>query len=256
MARSLHLSDPMAFSLHRYFSTCFSKHSFFRLTGLGIIAGILFLVSLSAHAQSPSNFEAAPTVTTAKAEPATPKAQTPAPPSTIPSRNILQTDLEAYFKSFTTTFAIQSRDTDPFGRSQDPDAKPIIVASTNKTVRRPVAVQATPLSEVVRLVSITTIMPGEKRFLIGSRSISEGQTLPLRFRGKLLRVAVTGINPQEITFKNLDSGETASRTLDILPAGMIPGSHGIDAPGMVRDRPDAPIDLEAADPLMENSQNH
>lgn len=245
----------MAPSLQSYLHIHNPKNSISWLIGLGIVCGISILVSLPVGAQAPSNFEPALAVAPTKADPAAPKAAAPAPPNTTPSRNILQTDLEAYFKSFASLFAIQSRDTDPFGRSQDPDAKPVIIASTTKAVKRPVAVQATPLSEVVRLVSITTIMPGEKRFLIGSRSIAEGQTLPLRFRGKLLRVGVTGISPHEITFKNLDSGETASRTLDILPAGMVPGSHGIEAPGMVRDSLDAPIELEAADPLMENSQN-
>jgi len=245
----------MAHSLKSYLNARNSKNSVSWLGELGIISGFSILVSLSGYAQSPSNFETPAAPATATVEPAVSKAEAPAPLNTTPSRNILQTDLAAYFKSFKSIFAIQSRDTDPFGRSQDPDAKPIVVASNNSTVRRPAAVQATPLSEIVRLLTITTIMPGEKQFLIGSRSVAVGETLPLRFRGKVLRVGVTDITPREINFKNLDSGETASRTLDILPVGMTPGSHGIEAPGMVRDRADAPIDLEASDPLMENSQN-
>ncbi len=255
MAPSLYRSDPMAHSLQSYPGPRNPRKSSSCRAAFVILAWGTIFSTFTVFAQSPSNFQTAPAAPPAKAEQAAPVSQAPALPNTTPSRNILQTDLESYFKSFTSVFAIQSRTTDPFGRSQDPDARPIVIASNNKAVRRPVAVQATPLSEIVRLLSITTIMPGEKRFLIGSRSIAEGQTLPLRFRGKVLRVGVSSISPHEILFKNLDSGETASRTLDILPAGMSPGSHGIEAPGMVRDLPDAPIDLEAADPLMENSQN-
>lgn len=255
MAQLLHRPDLMATSPHSSFSTRISHHSFSQRLVHGTLGGIALLACLTAHAQSPSNFEQGTPAAVPIAAPAMAATPAPAAPSATASRNILQADLDAYFKSFSATFAIQSRDTDPFGRSQDPNAKPVIIAGPSKAMRRPVAVQATPLAEIVSLVSITTIMPGEKRFLIGSRSISQGQTLPLRFRGKQLRVAVTGISPHAITFKNLDTGETASRTLDILPVGMVPGSRGIEAPGMVKDAQDAPIDLETADPLMENSQN-
>ena len=91
-------------------------------------------------------------------------------------------------------------------------------------------------------------MPGEKRFLVGTRSIKQGDQIPLSFRGKQIRVQVTEVTSQQIAFKNLDNGETASRKLDMLPVGMTPGNRGISAPGMTLDRPNAPIELETADP--------
>ena len=91
-------------------------------------------------------------------------------------------------------------------------------------------------------------MPGEKRFLVGTRSFRQGEQIPLSFRGKQIPVRITEVNSQQISFKNLESGEIASRKLDMLPVGMTPGNRGITAPGMTLDRPNAPIELETGDP--------
>jgi hypothetical protein len=98
-------------------------------------------------------------------------------------------------------------------------------------------------------------MPGEKRFLLGTRSFKQGDIMPLNYRNKQIHALVTEVTSRQISFRNQDSGETAVRKLDMLPAGMTPGSHGISAPGMVPDRPNAPIDLEAADPVSSNFTN-
>ena len=66
---------------------------------------------------------------------------------------------------------------------------------------------------------------------------------------------ITEVTSRQISFRNQESGETAVRKLDMLPAGMVPGHNGITAPGMVLDRPNAPIDLEAADPAASLSTN-
>ena len=94
-------------------------------------------------------------------------------------------------------------------------------------------------------------MPGEKRFLVGNRTFKQGDQIPINFRNKPIRVQITEVNSRQIGFRNLDTGESAIRKLDMLPAGMTPGHRGITAPGMVPDNSNAPLDLETgtAEPL-------
>ena len=110
-------------------------------------------------------------------------------------------------------------------------------------------------ADIIRLIIVTTIMPGEKRFLVGTRSFAQGDHIPLTFRNKQIRVEVTQVTSHQITFRNLENGEIASRKLDMLPAGMTPGLRGISAPGMVPDKPNAPIELESSETPLETSQN-
>lgn len=142
---------------------------------------------------------------------------------------------------------ISKRSTDPFGQVQDPDAKPIIKPTVAKNTRRAPVIQATPFSEIVRLIKVNTIMPSEKQFLIGTRTVKQGETLPLNFRGRSIKVVVTGVSSNKIDFRNLDSGETASISLSLLPAGMSQGTQGLTPPGMVPHTPNAPIDLDPGD---------
>lgn len=209
-------------------------------------------LSLSAFAQSAANFdvktlapgEAAPKAGAA----AVPSAKEAGPVSMTPSRYIGQSELEAHLASLSAVFLIKSRTSDPFGQLQDPDSKPVIKVAAMKTLHHPAPILATPFADIIRLLVVTTIMPGEKRFLVGTRSVKQGDQLPLTFRGKQIRVQVIDVTSRQIAFRNLDTGETANRKLDMLPVGMTAGNHGITAPGMVQDRPNAPIELETANP--------
>ena len=223
-----------------------------------ILLGLV--LATSALAQSSENFvaktiDSASTTSgeVAAAKPVSNVASAPA--NTTPSRHLSAAELKPYFDSVAAGFLIRGRAHDPFGQNQDPDAKPVIKASAPMAVRRAAPAQATPFSDIVRLLVVTTIMPGEKRFLVGTRSFKLGDIMPLNFRNKQLQVLITEVTSRQISFRNQASGETAVRKLDMLPAGMTPGSHGISAPGMVPDHPNAPIDLEAADPVSSNSNN-
>lgn len=218
---------------------------------LGLVLGS------SAFAQSSASF-ATETIApaTASEEPAAePAAAVVAPVSTTPSRHISAAELRPYIDSVATVFLIRGRARDSFGQNQDPDAKPVVKASTPLAVRRAAPSKATPFADIVRLLVVTTIMPGEKRFLVGTRSFKQGDVLPLNFRNKQINALITEVTSRQISFRNQESGETAVRKLDMLPAGMTPGHNGITAPGMVLDRPNAPIDLEAADPAASLSTN-
>ena len=226
-------------------------------------AGLFLLIPLllisPAAAQSATNFNSrkpAPVSPPVKIEkPATPKPKEAATVITIPSRFVGPAELDAYVTSLTSAFSMHDRATDPFGQLQDPNAKPVVKATVAKTTQRAPQLQATPFSDIVRLIIVTTIMPGEKRFLVGTRSFAQGDHIPLTFRNKQIRVEVIQVTSQQIVFRNLDTGETASRKLDMLPAGMTPGHRGINAPGMVPDRPNAPIELDGGEPQIQTSQN-
>ena len=219
-----------------------------------------FVIVSSAFAQSSANFETetiAPAINTPAEEQVTPPTSSAvvAPVSTTPSRNISATELKSYIDSIATVFLIRGRARDSFGQNQDPDAKPVIKASTPLAVRRSAPAQTTPFADIVRLLDVTTIMPREQRFLIGSRSFKLGDIMPLNFRNKPIHVVITEVTSRQISFRNRDSGEIAVRKLDMLPTGMTAGSRGISAPGMMPELLNAPIDLEAADPVSSNSKN-
>ncbi|MEO8616178.1 MAG: hypothetical protein ABI600_13620 [Luteolibacter sp.] len=245
-------TNPQARSTHRVRRTwCASTISLLFISLLPISTAIAQPVENLKSAEA----SAAKPIAGKTEKPDAAKPKEPAPALNTPSRLISTESLDAYVASITATFSIQSRETDPFGLPQDPNAKPVIQNPIAKATHRAPQLQATPFADIIRLIVVNTIMPGEKRFLVGTRSISQGQQIPLTFRSKQIRVQVTEVTSQQITFRNLDTGETASRKLDILPVGMTPGSRGITAPGMVLDRPNAPIELETSEPPIETSQN-
>ncbi|RYD21596.1 MAG: hypothetical protein EOP88_10850 [Verrucomicrobiaceae bacterium] len=212
----------------------------------------LALVS-PAFSQSATNFDTK-TVVPASALPKEEKPATPAKPiakeagpaSTTPSRNVSPDEMEGYISSISSVFLSRGRAADPFGQLQDPEARPAIRAAA-KPGSRPAPIKATPFADIIALIEINTIMPGTKSFLIKTRSVKQGEMLPLNFRSKTIRAQVVAVSARQIDFRNLDTGETASRKIDALPVGMTPGSRGISAPGMVPDRPDTPILLDPGD---------
>jgi hypothetical protein len=223
-----------------------------QVTACSVMTALVMALAASvATAQSAANFD---TQTLAPEAPATPVdtaakpvvAEVP-PAITTPSRQVGPTELETYLASVASVFLSRSRALDPFGMPQDPDAKPIVKAPVPGAVKRIAPILATPFPEIIDKIVVTTIMPGEKRFLVGTRSIKQGEQIPLTFRGKQIQVQVTEVTSRQISFKNLESGEMASRKLDMLPVGMTPGSRGISAPGMTLDRPNAPIELETGE---------
>ena len=221
---------------------------------LNYICLVLMMVA-SAFGQSAANFDTK-IITPASPPPKEVKASKPVaekeskPSTTLPSRYVGAAEQEAYLATLSSIFLSGSREKDPFGHYQDPDAKPVPKVTVAKASSRVAPVKVTPLSEIIQLITISTIMPGEKSFLVGTRLVKQGEELSLVWRGKQIRVQVTDVTSRLIAFKNAETGETGARQLDMLPPGMRAGNgpEGIRAPGMVPDRPNAPIELEAADP--------
>ncbi|MEI6673666.1 MAG: hypothetical protein WCO57_00655 [Verrucomicrobiota bacterium] len=157
-------------------------------------------------------------------------------------------DLKTYVESLANQLAIRNRATDPFCQPQDPNAKPVIKPTATKAIRRPTAEPPAPLTDIVSRIAITTVMPKDKRFLVGSRSIAQGDKLPMSFRNKQIHVEVTEVSARRIVFRNLDTGEVGIRPLDLLPSGMTPGNHNIAAPGMILTRPNTPLEVDLPQP--------
>lgn len=177
----------------------------------------------------------------------------PAPPASAPSAAEQETkpsryvgsDTDAYLASITSRLAITKRATDPFGQIQDPAAKPVQpVPKTLANNRTPTATSK-PLSEIVKQLKVTTVMPSEGRFLVGTRSISRGDSFPLGFQGKHYRVQVVDVSAQRILFRDLDTEEDGELRLDVIPQGMSRGIRGVLAPGgMQPAKSDAPLELD------------
>lgn len=188
-------------------------------------------------------------VTLARAAP--PK---PAPPSkaaappfpTKPSRYAGER-VDSFVEEMTQVLAMRTRTLGPFGELQDPDAKPPAPISEQITGRKS-AEPVVSLSEIIELIEITTIMPGEKRFLIGSRSVAQGEELPVTFKGKKQKIKVTQVSSDQIIFQNTSTGETAIRKLNMLPPGMTPGSRESSIPGMQPASEETPINLDPSSP--------
>ncbi len=238
--------------------------SFRRRTGLLLLLPLLASFHSSVSAQSASNFaprkvEPSPAARRAAAA-ATAPAPAPQPAGTTPveigpSRYVGESDLAAYVATIASAFSINSRETDPFGQFQDPEAKPVIKTPVASPSRRATPTFTTPFSDIVRLIQVTTIMPGEQKFLIGTRSFRLGDRFPIAFRGRNTNVEITSVSSRKIGFRNVDSDETATLELKLLPVGMTPGNGKITAPGMVLDRPDSPLELEPDHSFNAPSQN-
>lgn len=221
---------------------------------VALVLALHALLCSGASAQSATNLNTKPSppkaapqkAPAAKTETAAPATKEPAPLGTTPSRFVGEADLDAYVEALSSVFSMRSRATDPFGQLQDPNAKPVPKPTTT-TPHPTTRALSTPFADIIRRIEVKMIMPKEKSFLVGTRSIKQGDTIPLTYRGRNIRVAISSVTARRIEFRNLESGETAALNINLLPAGMTPGTRGIGAPGLIPDRPDSPLNLDADD---------
>lgn len=195
---------------------------------------------------SPLAAKAPPAATGRPASPASAPAIAPDPNAPPPSRYAGE-NIEAYIANLTSQFEIRNRATDVFGQVQDPNAKPAVKPTiAKKPVRRFTAEPPKPLSSVVEQIEVTTVMPKSKRFLVGNRSIAQGDKLTLSHRGKQIQTQIMEVSSRQIVFKELETGEVAIHQLKMLPPGMTPGTGGITAPGMSPADSKAPLEVGAS----------
>ncbi len=139
--------------------------------------------------------------------------------------------------------SMTSREYDPFGQVQDPEAKPAVVKPT--VTRRPTTLKRTSYAEIIQRIKINTVIPADKRFLIGTRSFKLGDEIPIMYRGRKTMIEVVKVKSSSVDFKNTETGEVASVKLKLMPAGMSSGKDGFKAPGMVKDNDNAPLQLDS-----------
>jgi hypothetical protein len=177
------------------------------------------------------------------AAPAAPATQT-TQVTLAPSRYV-GTETDAYIHALSSRLASANRTTDPFGQLQDPAAKPSQPKVAKSTLNKPAAGPTTkPFSEIVKQIRVTTVMPAEKRFLVGTRSLSTGDSFPLVSQGRRYQVKVIEVSAERILFRDLGSSEDGELRLDVIPQGMSRGIRGVLAPGMEASKADAPLEVD------------
>ncbi len=165
-------------------------------------------------------------------------------------------DLAAYINTYSARFSIKKRQTDPFGRNQDPDFRvpePKIVSSSSpKQSYKPAP--PTPFINVVSAIEINTVDLAKQRFLVGTREFRKGSVIPVRLpNGKAMKVQVLSVSSTVIAFRNLETGETANRKLEMLPEGMRKGMGPIATPGMQSTSSDAPLEIQPSPPPLSSN---
>ena len=219
------------------------------VTGLSVrmvVLSLSMLASVPAFSQSAEIFDDAPiTDSVPDGSPPAKQAQAPGPVDLQPSRFAGQ-DIEPYTAARAAVFSMRNRATDPFGLMQDPNAKPVIrkmVASGPS--KRQAALPPTPLADIVKLIRVTTLMPGEKKFLVGTRSFSQGDEFPIVYRGKPIPIKILEVSSTRILFINTATKEKATLEMGLLPPGMIAGGKNMTPPGMVAPTVDQALTLES-----------
>lgn len=208
---------------------------------------LALLASPLVRAQSADNFDPAePAVAKAKIE----NSGEPADPSeliTLASRYV-GINLASYTQTLASSFAINSRSTDPFGRSQDPNAKVpekrrIHVPRTDKPAPETLFV------DIIAAIPVTAVIPSQRSFLSGQRQFHVGDRIKLNIgKPDLLPVHVVAINRNTITFRNGVTNEQVERTLSIMPVGMRRGANERPA-GLVPTGSNAPLNITPTNTL-------
>jgi hypothetical protein len=223
-------------------------------TGLLLSAGPAF----AQMAEGLDTADLAPAAPAAAPAEKKPDAETAAPAAEareIEASRYAGDELPAYVRQLSARFSIAKRATDPFGRYQDPNfvapEPKLPKAGTTRPSYKPEPPM--PFAEVVAGITVNTVIPGKQQFLIGNRMFRANDVFNLRLpNGKQVGVKVVSVTSARIRFRNVTTNETADRTLDILPAGMLKGTGKITAPGVEAVDSQAPIDIQPAIPLSDN----
>lgn len=153
-------------------------------------------------------------------------------------------DAENYVLARAAAFSMRDRQEDPFMLPQDSSVKPEEKkVAPRQTRTRHAALPPTPLSDIVQLIRVTTIMPSEKKFLIGVREFKESEVFPLQYGGKTLQIKVLEVTARRIVFFDIEKKEEATLEMKLLPPGMEAGGEKMQPPGMLLEDEDLPLQL-------------
>jgi len=124
----------------------------------------------------------------------------------------------------------------PFGYSQTPGS---LVKKVKQAPKRSDA-----FAKAVNSFKVSAVMPGEDKFVIGSREFREGEVVPVVFQGKQLRVNIVSVQMDYILFKDMVSGEQAKLNMTEMPAGMTKDTKMTAVPGVT------PVGAGKVEPLV------
>ncbi|MFK7851105.1 MAG: hypothetical protein AB8D78_09020 [Akkermansiaceae bacterium] len=156
--------------------------------------------------------------------------------------------IEPYVLERAAVFSMRNRAEDPFMLTQDTTVKPQEKKiAPRKPRNRRAALPPTPLAEIVSLIRVTTIMPSEKKFLVGMRSFKESDEFSLKYKGKTMQMKVMEVTARKIIFQDLAKKESATLEMKMLPPGMIAGGDKIQPPGLVSQDSTLPLLLGGGD---------
>lgn len=206
-------------------------------------AALLLILAGPAAAQSADSFKTSDLVTPEPAAGSMESAPDTANPLLTQPSRYAGIELENYVRVITSSFSMRGRAVDPFGRDQDPNAKPIVPKRTNSTIPTYKPAPVTPFPDIIAAIQVTTIIPAQRTFLVGQRSFSVGDRIKLNTEeGKIIPVLVVAVRSNAITFRNETTSETADLKLDLVPDGMSRGNN-VRPPGVVPAGGNAPLDI-------------
>ena len=168
----------------------------------------------------------------------------PVKPSRGTASRFVDTKIDDHILSLKRRLAINKQEQGPFGLYQIPGKTPIIATTHRKVV------QKTPFGDYINRIQISVINGQEKEFLVGARMFRIGQVFPIVSGGERISVRVESVDPSQVIFKNLQSGESAARKLDVLPAGVTANAKVFQVPGVTPTRrgEEAPLNLDFDSP--------
>jgi hypothetical protein len=162
--------------------------------------------------------------------------------ATKPSRLIGADAYQEYTDNISSKFQVNAKGLDPFGNSQDLTVTREVSSTPEDKVVKPNRVS---LSEIVKRLKIGMILHTEKKIVINKHSFTQGEAIPVIFNGQQVSLSLTAMTAQQLTFKNIATGETASRELNQMPTGMTLGKQQTTPLGMTSNSSNTLIDLGA-----------
>lgn len=110
----------------------------------------------------------------------------------------------------------RERNVDPFGVAPFPreDSAPVFEDEGIRPAKR------ITLNQALQTLKLNAVNVGQKEFLIGGRSVFQGDVIELSYRDELFQALVVEVGATQITFRDLKRDESG-----VMPHNMIPHLH-------------------------------
>ncbi len=127
-------------------------------------------------------------------------------------------------KEVVTKLDDRERKQDPFGMAMDPEEElPEVVAEEIIDETGMEEAPGTTLQEALSKFHVTGIFPKTKEVMVGAQNLGVGDTVVIDYKGVTFNLNIEDVTQNEISVKDLDTGEIASVNLgfnNALPPGM------------------------------------